>query len=302
MNTTTDRSRRSHTALLFGGGAIAGVMVALLLGAALLQSPSATTGKNLPAGRVKPTPEQVTLETRAAMEVLNQFVGRWDVHGQSFDENNKPVGEFTGSAHYTFVMADNFLMGETTLTSGKFLLDQTDYFGYSPGLNKYTHIMLTELDKSMIYQHGEWMPEVGSFVFAMAAPLDTPKGTPRSVGLEYSFSPAGIAITMSMQSGTKPLRQIRMLLTKSTQPDAPKDASGMPTGGGMNVRYQQGDPAKMQAQMQQAVSQMTAQKQAMAQYLQQMNMGMDSQMDTMMDQQMDKGVGDQTKQLLRGPE
>jgi hypothetical protein len=281
---------------MLGAGALIGAALAILLGAAFAQTPVASR----PAGRVKPSPEQITQETRAAMEVLNQFVGRWDINGQSFDENDKPVGTFTGSAHYTFVMANNFLMGETTLTSGKFLLDQTDYFGYSPGLNKYTHVMLTELDKSMIYQQGEWMAEVGSFVFAVAAPLDSPKGTPRSVGLEYGFSNAGIAVTMSMQNGVKPMRKVRMLLTKSTQPAAATGADGMPAGG--NVQYQQGDPAKMRAQMQQAVGQMTAQKQAMQQYIQGMNMGMDSQMDKMMDQQMDQGVTDQTRELLRGPE
>lgn len=282
--------------ILLGSGVIVGATLAILLGAAFVQTPA--TGR--PAGRAKPSPEQITQETRAAMEVLNQFVGRWDINGQSFDENDKPVGTFTGSAHYSFVMADNFLMGETTLTSGNFLLDQVDYFGYSPGLNKYTHVMLTELDKSMVYQQGEWMAEVGSFVFAVAAPLDSPKGTPRSIGLEYGFSNAGIAITMSMQNGVKPMRKVRMLLTKSTQPAAPTGTGGMPTGA--NVQYQQGDPAKMRAQMQQAVGQMTAQKQAMQQYIQGMNMGMDSQMDKMMDQQMDQGVTDQTRELLRGPE
>jgi hypothetical protein len=294
--TTQHRSAVRGGSILLGTGALIGGALAVLLGAAFAQTPAASR----PAGRAKPTPEQITLETRAAMEVLNQFVGRWDINGQSFDENDKPVGTFTGSAHYSFVMANNFLMGETTLTSGQFVLDQTDYFGYSPGLNKYTHVMLTELDKSMIYQQGEWMAEVGSFVFAVAAPLDSPKGTPRSVGLEYGFSNAGIAVTMSMQNGVKPMRKVRMLLTKSTQPAAPTGPDGMPLGG--NVQYQQGDPAKMREQMQQAVGQMTAQKQAMQQYLQGMNMGMDSQMDKMMDQQMDQGVTDQTRELLRGPE
>ena len=296
-NTTTQRRDTVRSgSFMLGAAALGGAALAILLGAAFAQTPAASR----PAGRVKPSPEQITQETRAAMEVLNQFVGRWDINGQSFDENDKPVGTFTGSAHYTFVMANNFLMGETTLTAGNYLLDQTDYFGYSPGLNKYTHVMLTELDKSMIYQQGEWMAEVGSFVFAVAAPLDSPKGTPRSVGLEYGFSNAGIAVTRSMQNGVKPMRKVRMLLTKSTQPAAPTGADGMPAGG--NVQYQQGDPAKMRAQMQQTVGQMTAQKQAMQQYIQGMNMGMDSQMDKMMDQQMDQGVTDQTRELLRGPE
>ena len=298
MDQHIDIPARRSTGFLLGAGALAGAAVALLLGAALLQAGQPAR----PAGRPKPTPEQITLATRQAMEVLNQFVGRWDIHGQSFDENDKPVGEFTGSAHYTFVMANNFLLGETTLINGKYLLDQTDYFGYSPGLNKYTHVMLTELDKSMVYQHGEWMPEVGSFVFAMAAPLDSPKGTPRSVGIEYGFSDAGIAVTMTMQNGTKPMKRVRMLLTKSAQQDAPVGPDGMPTGGNVNMRVQQGDPAKMQAQMQQAVGQMTAQKQAMQQYIQGMNMGWDSQMDQMLDQEMDRGRAAQTAEILRGPE
>ena len=288
---------RRSTAAAAAAGAVLGAAAALLLGAALLQD------GGRPAGRPKPTPEQVTLETRKAMEVLNQFVGRWDIKGQSFDENDKPVGDINGSAHFTFVLSDNFLMGETTLYSGSYVLEQVDYFGYSPGLNKYTHVMLTELDKSMVYQHGEWMPEVGSFVFAMAAPLDTPKGTPRSVGLEYGFSDQGIAITMTLQSGVKPARKVRMLLTKSTQPAAPTGPDGMPTGGGnVNVRYQQGDPAKMREQMQQAMGQMTAQKQAMADYFKNMNQGWDSQMDQLMEKEVSRGVDDQTRQMLRGPE
>ena len=179
---------------------------------------------------------------------------------------------------------------------------QVDYIGYSPGLNKYTHIMMTELDKSMVYQHGEWVPEVGSFVFAMAAPLDSPKGTPRSVSTDYNFSPQGIAVTMTMQNGTKPIRRVRMMLTKSAQPDAPRGADGMPSGGNVNVRFEQGDPAKMRAQMQQAIGQMTAQKQAMQQYVQTMNLGWDSQMSGMMRDAMSQGVTDQTRDVLRGPE
>jgi hypothetical protein len=170
METTPTRTTRRSSTVLVGAGAFAGAAAVLLMGAAFTQDPTPAR----PAGRAKPTPEQVTAETDAAMKVLNQFVGRWDVKGQSFDENDKPVEDFAGSAHYTFVLSENFLLGETTLQAGKYVLDQKEYFGYSPGLDKYTHVVLTELDKSMIYQHGEWMAEVGSFVFAMAAPLDTP--------------------------------------------------------------------------------------------------------------------------------
>ena len=281
--------RRTH-ALLVGAGALAGAAAAMLLGAAFAQAPA------------KPTPDEVTARTDAAMKALDRFVGRWDVRGQSFDENDKPVGDFTGSAHYSWAMSDNFLVGETTLTNGSKVLDQVDYFGYSPGLGKYTHVMLTELDKSMIYQHGAWMEEVGSFVFAMAAPLDTPRGTPRSVGLEYGFSDAGIAVTMTMQSGVRPARKVRMLLTRSTQPAAQVGPDGLPAGGNVRVQYRQGDPAAMRAQMQQAMSQMTAQKQAMAQYVRQMNMGWDGEMDRMMDKELDRGVDERTQELFRSPE
>lgn len=286
-------------AFVAAAGALAGAAAAMLLGSAIAQAPQ---GGARAGGPAKPTPEQVTERTTAAMKVLDQFVGRWDVRGQSFDENDRPVGDFTGSAHYSWAMSDNFLMGETSLTNGGKVLDQVDYFGYSPGLGKYTHVMMTELDKSMIYQHGAWMEEVGSFVFAMAAPLDTPRGTPRSIGLEYGFSDAGIAVTMTMQSGTKPARKVRMLLTRSAQPAAPTGPDGMPAGGNVRVQYQQGDPAKMRAQMQQAMSQMTAQKQAMAQYVRQMNMGWDGEMDKMMDKELDKGTDERTQELFRSPE
>jgi hypothetical protein len=276
-------------------GALAGAAAALLLGAALL-------GPAVPPGRTKPTPEQVSKETAAAMGVLNQFVGRWDIKGQSFDENDKPVGDFTGSACWSFTLDGNFLMGETTLQGGSYVLEQVDYIGYSPGLRKYTHVMMTELDKSMVYQHGEWMPEVGAFVFAMAAPLDTPTGTPRSVGLQYAFSNAGIAVNMTLQSGMKPARNVRLLMTPSTTPDAPTGAGGLPAGGNVRVQYQQGDPAKMRAQMQQAIGQMSAQKQAMAKYFQDMNMGWDLQMDQLMEKEVSRGVDDQTREILRGPE
>ncbi|MBM4099557.1 MAG: DUF1579 domain-containing protein [Planctomycetes bacterium] len=276
-------------------GALAGAALTLLLGASI-------PGPAVPPGRTKPTPDQVSKETAAAMSVLNQFVGRWDIKGQSFDENDKPVGDFTGSATWAFTLDNNFLMGETTLQGGSYVLEQVDYIGYSPGLRKYTHVMMTELDKSMVYQHGEWMPEVGAFVFAMAAPLDTPTGTPRSVGMQYAFSNAGIAVNMTLQSGMKPARNVRLLMTRSTTPDAPTGADGMPTGGNVRVQYQQGDPAKMRAQMQQAIGQMSAQKQAMSKYFQDMNMGWDSQMDQLMEKQVSRGVDDQTREILRGPE
>jgi len=276
-------------------GALAGAALTLLLGTSI-------PGPAVPPGRTKPTPDQVSKETAAAMSVLNQFVGRWDIKGQSFDENDKPVGDFTGSATWAFTLDNNFLMGETTLQGGSYVLEQVDYIGYSPGLRKYTHVMMTELDKSMVYQHGEWMPEVGAFVFAMAAPLDTPTGTPRSVGMQYAFSNAGIAVNMTLQSGMKPARNVRLLMTRSTTPDAPTGADGMPTGGNVRVQYQQGDPAKMRAQMQQAIGQMSAQKQAMSKYFQDMNMGWDSQMDQLMEKQVSRGVDDQTREILRGPE
>ena len=60
------------------------------------------------------------------MEVLNQFVGRWDVAGQSLDESGQVVGEFSGNAHWTFVLAENFLMGEMTLLNGDYVLEQVE--------------------------------------------------------------------------------------------------------------------------------------------------------------------------------
>jgi len=252
----------------FIAGAAAGIAAAAALGLAIGDSAP-------PAGRPKPTPEQVTLATRQAMEVLNQFVGRWDITGQSLDESGAPVAQFTGNAHYGFVLADNFLMGEMTLLNGDYVLEQVEYVGYSPGLRKYTHAMLTELDKSMIYQHGEWVPEASAMVFGLAAPLDTPNGTPRNVGLEYAFGRDRIDVTMTMQSGTKAPRDVKMTLTRSTQPDAPLGPGGMPTGGGVRVVQRQGDPAQMRAQMQEAMSQMAAQKQAVMQYMNRTSGGID---------------------------
>lgn len=252
----------------FIAGTAAGIAAAVALGLAAGDGAA-------PAGRPKPTPEQVTLETRQAMEVLNQFVGRWDIAGQSLDESGAPVARFTGSAHYGFVLADNFLMGEMTLLNGDYVLEQVEYVGYSPGLRKYTHVMLTELDKSMIYQHGDWVPDASTMVFALAAPLDTPRGTPRNVGLAYTFSGDRIECTMTMQSGTKAPRTVKMAFTRSTQPAAPTGPGGMPAGGNVRVVQRQGDPAQMRAQMQEAMAQMAAQKQAVMQYMNRTSGGID---------------------------
>ena len=274
-------------------GALAGTALTLLLGASIL-------GPAVPPGRTKPTPDQVSKETAAAMSVLNQFVGRWDIKGQSFDENDKPVGDFTGSATWAFTLDGNFLMGETTLQGGSYVLEQVDYIGYSPGLRKYTHVMMTELDKSMVYQHGEWLKDAGAMVFGMAAPIDTPKGTPRNVGLEYGFDGKNIALTLTMQSGTKTPRTVRMLLTPSKQPAAPTGPEGLPTGAGnVRVAYQQGDPAQMRAQMQQAIGQMSAQKQAMSQYIKTMNKGWDGQMNQLLDSHMDDTFHDFDREQFR---
>ena len=48
--------------VLLGTGALIGAALAVLLGAAFAQTPAASR----PAGRAKPSPEQITLETRAA--------------------------------------------------------------------------------------------------------------------------------------------------------------------------------------------------------------------------------------------
>lgn len=282
-----------RTAAVAAAGALLGAAAALSLGAALGQS-------GRPAGRPKPTPEQVQAETAQAMQALNQFVGRWDVTGQSFDENGNAVGQFAGSSHWMFVLEENFLMGETVLQNGNYVLDQVDYIGYSPGLDKYTHVMLTELDKSMIYQHGEWQQDVGAFVFQMAAPLDTPGGTPRSVGMQYAFGDAGIDVTMTMQSGAKPARTVRMRFTRSTQPAAPTGPGGMPVGGGTQVAYRQGDPARMRAEMQQAMAQVTAQRQAVQQYFGSTNDAWDSQLGQAIKAESSRGMDDQTRDMLRG--
>jgi len=236
-----ERRMPRRTAAVAAASALLGAAAALSLGAAVLRGPLGTVPA---APRAKPTPEQVTAETTRAMAALNQFVGRWDIAGQALDESGKTVSEFTGSSHWMFVLDENFLVGETILNNNGAILDQVDYIGYSPGLHRYTHVMMTELDKSMVYQHGEWSPETSTFAFAMAAPLDTPRGTPRSIGVQYAFSPAGIAVDMTMQSGMKPARTVRLLMTRSSQPDAATGPDGMPAGGNVRVQYQQGDPAQ----------------------------------------------------------
>lgn len=302
---TPAAARRTHLQIL-AAGVLLGAGAAILAGSAA--QPAGQSGgtapaaapAGAPAGRTKLTEDQVQAETKAAMEVLNQFVGRWDVTGDALDADGKSVGTFQGSAHYTFVMSENFLQGEMTLVNGNQVLDWVDFFGYSPGLRKYTHVMMTELDKSMVYQHGEWLKDAGAMVFGMAAPLDTPKGTPRNVSLEYGFDGKNIALTLTMQSGTKTPRTVRMLLTPSKQPSAPTGPQGLPTGAGnVRVAYQQGDPAQMRAQMQQAIGQMSAQKQAMAQYINTMNQGWDGQMNQLLDTHMDSTFNDFDREQFR---
>jgi hypothetical protein len=257
-----ERRMPRRTAAVAAASALLGAAAALSLGAAVLRGPPGTVP---PAPRAKPTPEEVTAETTRAMAALNQFVGRWDIAGQALDESGKTVSEFTGSSHWMFVLDENFLVGETILNNNGAILDQVDYIGYSPGLHRYTHVMMTELDKSMVYQHGEWSPETSTFAFAMAAPLDTPRGTPRSVGMEYAFGDGGIDVTMTMQSGTKPARTVKMRLTRSAHPAAPTGPGGFPSDGRPQVRVMQGDPARMQQEMGAAMAQLTAQRQAAAQ-------------------------------------
>ena len=254
--------------------------VSAALGAAAALSLGAALGRQAPppAPRAKPTPEQVAAETAQAMQALNQFVGRWDVAGEALDESGRPVSSFTGSSHWSFVLGEKFLVGETILNNGGAILDQVDYIGYSPGLHRYTHVMMTELDQSMVYQHGEWSPEAGTFAFAMAAPLDTPRGTPRSVGLEYAFADGAIGVTMTMQSGTKPMRTVRMRLTRSAHPAAPLGPGGFPTGAGdAQAAAAPPDMARMQEQARLAMAQMTAQRQAIAERFGSSNAAWDAQ-------------------------
>ena len=288
------RHHRGRIAAVAAASAILGAAAALATGAAAPQS-------GRPAGRAKPTHEQVAAETAQAMQVLNQFVGRWDVAGRSLDENGNQVGEFAGSAHWTFVLEENFLMGETILQNGNSVLDQVEYIGYSPGLHKYTRVALTELDKSMIYQHGEWSQDVGAFMFQMAAPLDTPSGTPRAVGMQYAFSDSGIDATLTMQSGTKPARTVKMRFTRSQQPAAPAGPGGSPIAGGApRIQYRQGDPAKMQEEMRQAMAQVTAQRQAVQQYFGGANDGWDSELGKAVQAESSRGMNDQTRSILQG--
>ena len=62
METTPTRTTRRSSTVLVGAGAFAGAAAVLLLGAAFTQDPQPAR----PAGRIKPTPEQVTAETDAA--------------------------------------------------------------------------------------------------------------------------------------------------------------------------------------------------------------------------------------------
>ncbi len=212
------------------------------------------------------TEQQVQTDTYNAMTLLSKLIGRWQVTGQSFEPDGTPAETLSGAAHFGLALGENFIQGEWTLQSGNFVLEQVDFFGYSPGLRRFTHTMLTQLDKSMVYQQGVWIPESGTLQFTMAAPLDTPRGLPRAVGLEYSWIPGGqIAVTMTMQAGTQPARTVRMMLSPSPEPAAPTGPEGMPTGG---VSALSGDPATANAQtMQKALAQMSAQKQAMQQYM-----------------------------------
>lgn len=210
------------------------------------------------------TEQQVQQDTYAAMTQLSKLIGRWDVQGQSFEADGTPAEQMSGSATFGLALGENFVQGDWVLRSGQFVLEQVDFFGYSPGLRRFTHTMLTQLDKSMVYQQGVWIAESSTLSFTMAAPLDTPRGTPRSVGLEYSWIPGGqIAVTMSMQTGAKPPRTVRLMMTPSKEPAAPVGPEGMPTGGVAALKSGTADAATMQR----ALAQMNAQKQAMQQYM-----------------------------------
>jgi hypothetical protein len=266
--TTAARAALRPTALVLAGAA----------GGAALAAALALAPAGQDRGAARPghgSAAEVEADTKAAMEALDRLVGRWDIEGQALDESGAVVGSFTGNAHYSFTLSDNFLMGETTLLNGGYVLDQVDYIGFSPGLGKYTHVMLTELDKSMIYQHGEWIAGGDGLVFAMAAPLDSPDGTPRTIGLQYVFAGKDVDVTMTMQQGVAVPRTVRMRLTPSKHPAAPTGPGGMPTGGNVRVVQQQGDPAKMRAEMQQAMAQMTAQRQAVQSYFNQVSGSID---------------------------
>lgn len=210
------------------------------------------------------TDQQVQADTYAAMTLLNKLIGRWDVQGGSFEPDGTQAETFQGAVVFSLAMGENFVLGDWTLQSGRFVLEQIDYFGYSPGLRRFTHTMLTQLDKSMVYQQGVWIPESETLSFTMAAPLDTPRGRPRAVGLEYSFIPGGqIAVTMNMSTGAEQPRTVRMMLTPSQEPAAPVGPNGLPNGA---IAGMQQAPASM-ADMQKTLAQLNAQKQAMQQYM-----------------------------------
>ncbi|MBL9141739.1 MAG: DUF1579 family protein [Phycisphaerae bacterium] len=227
-----------------------------------MDAPAIDTPAVLPPGPL--TQEQIKSDTYAAMTLLSRFIGRWDVTGSSFEPDGTEAEQFQGGVVFSLALGENFVHGDWTLQSGQFVLDQVDYFGYSPGLRRFTHTMLTQLDKSMIYQQGVWIAEGETLSFSMAAPLDTPRGMPRSVGLEYAFLPSNqIAVTMTMQSGADAPRTVRMMLTPSKEPAAPTAPNGMPIG---TMAGSPPSAASMQ-QMQQTLAQMNAQKQAMQQYM-----------------------------------
>lgn len=282
---------RMNSTILVGAGALLGASAALLIASAPVQSNGTQTPGSAPAqapaqSGTPPTAgseQQIKADTYAAMTQLSKLIGRWDVTGQSYEADGTPAETFNGAAVFSLALGENFILGDWTLHSGQFVLEQIDYFGYSPGLRRYTHAMLTQLDKSMIYQQGVWLPEANTLSFTMAAPLDTPSGKPRNVGLEYSWMPNNqIAVTMSMQSGAGPLRTVRMMLTPSKEPAAPTGPGGMPTGG---LSALSGGQANM-ATMQKALGQMNAQKQAMQQYMSNMR-------------QQTQSLSDQMNQLTR---
>ncbi len=266
---------RLTPSIVFASGALLGGAACLLIASAPLQNdapqagaqqartPPVDTPAVVPPGPL--TEQQVQSDTYAAMTLLSRFIGRWDVTGGSFEPDGTQAETFQGAVVFGLALGQNFVLGDWTLQSGQFVLEQIDYFGYSPGLRRFTHTMLTQLDKSMVYQQGVWIEESGTLSFTMAAPLETPRGMPRAVGLEYSFLPSNqIAVTMSMQSGAGAPRTVRMMLTPSQEPAAPTGPSGMPNGS-IEAMQQQGS-ANME-QMQKAITQWNAQKQAMQQYM-----------------------------------
>lgn len=260
---------RTPPVILVAAGALLGGAVALVSAATLAPATPtlAPVSQDSGAGAGQLTEQQVQTDTYAAMTQLSKLIGRWDVSGQSFEPDGTAAETFNGSAVFGLALGENFVQGEWSLQSGPYVLEQVDYFGYSPGLRRFTHVMLTQLDKSMVYQQGVWIPESNTLSFTMAAPLDTPRGTPRAVGLEYGWLPDGrIAVTMTMNSGAQPARTVRMMMTPSQEPPAPTGPEGMPLGGVSALRGTDGTPANM-AQMQKALAQMSAQKQAMQQYM-----------------------------------